>query len=479
MASQSSNSLLGRLALHNKLITADQLAEATQERGRRGDNVRLGDVLVEKGWISSAQLAALVAKQRELVARHRAAQAAEQAAPVPTPAAARPAPAAAPQPAPAAAPEPPPAAAAPPPQPAPAARARVSGPSPELEALLRSATQCGASDLHVHSASPVKLRRNGCLENAEDEALAPEAAEAWVRSCLDAEQAARFDEAGELDFAYTLPGVGRFRVNAYRQQRGVDAVFRVIPAAPPSLEALGLPLALARLTNHHQGMVLLTGPAGCGKSSTLAALLDIINEERRAHVLTIEDPIETLHPSKRCVVNQRQVGPHTGSFARALRAALREDPDVICIGELRDRETISLALTAAETGHFVLATLHTDNSIRTVNRLVGAFPLDQQDQVRTMISESLRAVVSQRLVRTSDDSGRLPALEVLHVNKAVGNLIRENKTFQIHSILQTGGAHGMQLLDQSLAELVRSGAVDRQDALRQAEDPRRISGAGG
>lgn len=458
MAPRSSTPLLGRIALHNKLITADQLAEATRERGLRGDSVRLGDILVEKGWISSAQLARLLAKQDEVVARQRAAQAVEQAAPAPVPAPA---------------PEPF--------RPAPAAptAARAGGPSPELEALLRSATERGVSDLHVHSTSTVKLRRNGRLESAGGEALAPEAAEAWVRSCLHAEQAALFDEAGELDFAYTLPGVGRFRVNAYRQQRGVDAVFRVIPATPPSLEALGLPLALARLTNHQQGMVLITGPAGCGKSCTLAALLDIINAERRAHILSIEDPIETLHPSKRCVVNQRQVGCHTGSFARALRAALREDPDVICIGELRDRETISLALTAAETGHFVLATLHTDNAIRTVNRLVGAFPMDQQDQIRTMISESLRAVVSQRLVRTADGSGRLPALEVLHVNKAVGNLIRENKTFQIQSILQTGGGQGMQLLDQSLAELVRSGAVDRQDALRQAEDPRRLAGAGG
>jgi twitching motility protein PilT len=204
-----------------------------------------------------------------------------------------------------------------------------------------------------------------------------------------------------------------------------------------------------------------------------------VNEERRSHIVTIEDPVETLHPSKRCIVNQRQVGSHTESFARALRAALREDPDVIAIGELRDTETISLALTAAETAHFVLATLHTDNSIRTINRLVGAFPLDQQDQVRTMISESLRAVVSQRLVRSVDDSRRLPAFELLHLTKAVGNLIRENKTFQIHSILQTGAGQGMQLLDDSLAELVRSGAVDRNDAVRQAGDPKRIPAAGG
>jgi twitching motility protein PilT len=466
MATRTPTPLLGRLALHNGLITADQLALATQERGRRGDAVRLGDIFVEKGWITEEQLQKLVAKQKELVAKHRAAQALEQAAPTPrtaAPPAERPAAAAPARPAPAA---------------GRGAAAAAARPDPRLEALLRSASERRASDLHLHSGLSARLRRNGRLEEAAPGLLTPELCEALVRSCLDAEQAARFDEEGELDFAYTLPGVCRFRVNAYRQQNGVDAVFRLVPALPPSLEELGLPLALARLTNFHQGMVLVTGPAGCGKSSTLAALIDLVNEERRSHILCIEDPIETLHPSKRCLVNQRQVGPHTRSFARALRAALREDPDVIAIGELRDRETISLALTAAETGHFVLATLHTDNSIRTINRLVGAFPLDQQDQVRTMISESLRAVVSQRLVRRADDSGRVPALEVLQINKAVGNLIRENKTFQIQSILQTGGGQGMQLLDQSLAELVRSGTVDREDALRQAADPKRVSGAG-
>jgi twitching motility protein PilT len=286
-------------------------------------------------------------------------------------------------------------------------------------------------------------------------------------------------DSGQVDFAYTLAGKGRFRSNAYRQQRGIDAVFRVIPPRPPSLTELGLPTSLARLSNYHQGMVLLTGPAGCGKSSTLAALVNIINEERRDHIITIEDPIEYIHPSKQCVVNQRQVGPHTGSFARALRGALREDPDVIAIGELRDLETISLALTAAETGHLVLATLHTNNSIRTVNRILGVFPPNQQDQIRTMVSESLRAIVSQRLIPRADGHGRVPALEILMANKAVGNLIRENKTFQIKSVLQTGASHGMCLLDASLAELVKTRVITREEAQRNADEPQRFAPAAG
>jgi twitching motility protein PilT len=284
------------------------------------------------------------------------------------------------------------------------------------------------------------------------------------------------EKHGQVDFAYTIPGVSRFRSNAYRQQRGVDVVFRAIPPTPPSLEGLGLPASLARFTDFHQGMVLITGPSGCGKSSTLAALINILNESRPDHIITIEDPIEVLHPSKRCVVNQRQVGRHTNSFARALRAALREDPDIIAIGELRDLETIQLALTAAETGHLVLATLHTSNAIRTVNRILGVFPPSQQEQIRTMFSESLRAVVSQRLVNRADGNGRVPALEVLVANKAVGNLIRDNKTFQLRSVIQTGGSKGMCLLDASLLELVKNKVITREEALRHCEEPQRFAG---
>jgi len=234
---------------------------------------------------------------------------------------------------------------------------------------------------------------------------------------------------------------------------------------------------LAKLTEFHQGMVLITGPAGCGKSTTLAALVDLINNQRADHIITIEDPIELVHHSKRCVVNQREVGRHTESFARALRAALREDPDVIAIGELRDLETISLALTAAETGHLVLGTLHTSSAVRTVNRLLGVFPPEQQAQIRTMVSESLRAVVSQRLLPRADGEGRVAALEVLINNQAAGNLIRDNKTFQLQSIIQTGSEQGMCMLDASLQQLLTEGAITLEVALENAEDPKRFEGA--
>lgn len=446
--------LLGRIALHLDMITMDQLAEATREQGQRGRN--LGTILLEKGFISEAQLQKILRAREQIVARHRAQQAVQDADPRPE------TPAAAPRPAPAAAPEP--------------VAGKAHGASPALLAALRSGVERGASDIHIHAGSPLRMRLAGRFEVVGDAPIAPGEAEAMVLSALTDAQRAAFEEHGELDLPYGVPELGRFRVNVYRQQRGVDGVFRSIPARPPTLEELGLPTSLARFTNYHQGLVLVTGPANCGKSSTLAALVDIINEERREHILTVEDPIEVLHPSKRCVVNQRSVGRHTGSFARALRAALREDPDVIVIGELRDLETISLALTAAETGHLVLGTLHTNSTIRTLNRIIGVFPADQQDQIRNMVSESLRAVVSQRLVPRADGSGRVPALETLVVNKAVGNLIRENKTFQILSILQTGASQGMGLLDESLSQLVAQGVVTREEALSHCEDPKRIRG---
>ena len=254
-------------------------------------------------------------------------------------------------------------------------------------------------------------------------------------------------------------------------------MLRAIALEIPTLASLGLPNTLAKVTNHNQGLVLLTGPAGCGKSSTLAALVRLINEERQDHIVTVEDPIEYLHTPLRCVVNQRQVGRDTRSFARALKAALREDPDVIAIGELRDLETISLALTAAETGHLVLATLHTGSSIRTVDRIVGSYPSNQQAQIRTMLSESLRAVISQRLVRRADGQGRVPALEILLGTRPVANLIRESKTFQLRSVLQTGAAQGMCLLDTSLAHLVREGVVTRDEALLHADDVKLLPAA--
>ncbi|HEX3555103.1 MAG TPA: type IV pilus twitching motility protein PilT [Thermoanaerobaculia bacterium] len=450
MTSGADDLLFGRIALHYKLVTREQLVAAAEWQAREGSARRLGEILVERGALTTQQLEQLLEVQREYVAKQQT-QAAAVAAVAATPA-----------------------------EPA-APRATslrdFALDSPRgLDRLLAHTLRSGASDLHVHSAAAVKLRTHGRLADLAPETVDAATAERLVLEILDPGQTAALREKGQVDFAYELADVGRFRGSAYRQQRGVDAVFRAIPPRPPTLEELGLPTSLARFANFHQGMVLLTGPAGCGKSSTLAALLNIINGERRDHIITIEDPIEYIHPSQQCVVNQRQVGPHTSSFARALRGALREDPDIIAIGELRDLETISLALTAAETGHLVLATLHTNNAIRTINRILGVFPPSQQDQIRTMVSESLRAVVSQRLVPRADGNGRVPALEVLVVNKAVGNLIRENKTFQIKSVLQTGASHGMCLLDASLADLVKKGSIHREEAMKQADEPQKFAG---
>jgi twitching motility protein PilT len=477
MAPVAEDLLFGRIALHYKLVTREQLLEAAQVQTRDGDDRRLGEILRAQGILTPRQIEQILAVQRDYAAKaarqEPAAALTPQAMPPLTMQAM------------------PELAVAPPPamQAMPAITATATDPTAApafdldapraLDRLLERALKIGASDLHVHSGSPLKIRVHGQMYDIEGGTVAARTAERLILEILTPEQNQALRDLGQVDFAYTLSGKGRFRSNAYRQQRGIDAVFRVIPPKPPSLTELGLPASLARLANYHQGMVLLTGPAGCGKSSTLAALVNIINEDRHDHIITIEDPIEYIHPSKKCVVNQRQVGPHTGSFARALRGALREDPDVIAIGELRDLETVSLALTAAETGHLVLATLHTNNAIRTVNRILGVFPPNQQDQIRTMVSESLRAIVSQRLVARADGNGRVPALEILMANKAVGNLIRENKTFQIKSVLQTGASHGMCLLDASLAELVKTKVITREEAQRNSDEPQRFAAPGG
>jgi twitching motility protein PilT len=478
--------LIGRIAVQMRLITAAQLEELTRAQAQTGDTKGLGDLMVERGWIDREKLVRLLEAQKQVVAKLRARQAVEHADAepeiAPSPAAkpsAGAAAAAAPPAKPAAKPTPKPAEPAAAPATAgaaPAPRPAVS-PGPDgLLPVLREGVERRASDIHVHAGLPIRYRLHGRFVPRDETPVPRDHAEAMVLGVLSPEQRAELEKSGQLDFAYALPRVGRFRVNAFRQQAGLDAVFRHVPPEPPSLEDLGLPATLAKFTNYHQGLVLVTGPANCGKSSTLAALVRILNEERRDHILTIEDPIEFVHVSQRCVVNQRSVGHHTGSFGRALRAALREDPDVIVIGELRDFETVSLALTAAETGHLVLGTLHTNGAIRTVNRIVGVFPADQQEQVRSMVSESLRAVVSQRLVTNAEENGRVPALEILVLNKAIGNLIRENKTFQIHSQLQMGASQGMCLLDDSLNRLVKEKVITKEEALRHAEDPKRITG---
>lgn len=335
-----------------------------------------------------------------------------------------------------------------------------------LEQILRQAAAAGASDIHVHSGSRLRYRIHGRLVAATTDALPPGFVEQLVRQALDQEQLAELERTGQIDLALEVAELARFRVNVYRQQRGLDLVLRMIPSAVPDLEQLNLADELARLTTFHQGLVLVTGPSGCGKTSTLAALVNIINQERQDHIITAEDPIEYIHTSKRCIVNQRQVTVHSDSFPRILRAALREDPDVIVLGELRDLETVSLALTAAETGHLVLATLHTSGALHTVNRLIGLFPAAEQDQVRIMLAESLRAVISQRLIPRADGTGRVPAVEIMLVTRAISHLIRERKVYQIQSIIQTGREQGMRLLSESVDRLVDAGVVTREEALQ-------------
>jgi twitching motility protein PilT len=345
------------------------------------------------------------------------------------------------------------------------------GPGVTLENLLQQTIELNASDLHLHSGTNLRIRLNGVIREATSQNLTPEECDKLIKGILNERQHKRLKERFQVDFAHEIPGVGRYRANVYQQRRGIDAVFRTIKPIPPTLGDLGLPQDLKQYTEFHQGLVLFTGPAGCGKSSTMAAMVDVVNKNRADHILTIEDPIEYVHNSASCNVNQREAGIHTESFSKALRAALREDPDVIVIGELRDLETIELALSAAETGHLVMGTLHTSSAIRTVNRLLGVFPPDQQPQVRMMLSEALKVVISQRLIQRADGRGRVAALEVMINNQAIGNLIRENRTFQIKSIMQTGIGQGQRLLDSSLAELLKKGVITKKEARRHADEP--------
>lgn len=473
MSGSPEDALLGRIAIHYKLITAEQLSKALAHQQATDPRLRIGEVLHSLKLVTKEQLAWLVNAQEQYLAKMKT-QGSAATPPAEQPPAAKPSAPAAPVAARPSSPAPAPAAVA---QAAPAA-ARPSAPmaaagSLSMEDLLARAVALKASDVHLHSGAPVQFRVNGAMKDMKTGVVSSDQALAMIHSVLDEGQRQALEQHNDLDAALQLP-CGRFRANFFRQQRGWDAVLRPVPPEPPTLEQLGLPATLKRLTEFHQGLVLVTGPAGCGKSSTLAALVNLVNQERKDHIITVEDPIEYVHRSKGCVVNQRQAGKHTLSFANALRAALREDPDVIVIGELRDLETISLAITAAETGHLVMGTLHTNNAVRTINRVLDVFPPKQQSQIRAMVSESLRAIISQRLVPTADGSRRVPALEALFVKPAVSNLIREEKTFQIRSVMQTGKNEGMCLLDDSLLELVKAGTVSKEVARRNAEDPRRF-----
>jgi len=340
-----------------------------------------------------------------------------------------------------------------------------------IHELLIYAVKQKASDLHLSAGEVPMLRIMGDMIRMNAPVLSPDEAKRLVYSVMSVRQKAQFEKNLELDFSIGLKGLARFRVNAFNHTRGVGAVFRSVPFSVTPLKELGLPPVVAEMARYRKGLVLVTGPTGSGKSTTLAALIDQINSTRSNHILTIEDPVEFHHKPKRSLVNQRELGTHTHSFASALRSALREDPDVILIGELRDLETISLALTAAETGHLVFATLHTRSAADTIDRMIDVFPSAQQEQARAMLAESLRAVISQVLIRGRDQTKRVCAYEIMINNFGVRNLIRENKTFQIQSLMQTSSNVGMITMEQCLKELALKGRITREDAIDHSGNP--------
>jgi twitching motility protein PilT len=340
--------------------------------------------------------------------------------------------------------------------------------------VLLEVVRSNASDLHLTPGAPPMVREQGRLRPLDYPKLSPRDTREIVYSILSDEQQKRLDTDLQVDIAYSLPGHGRFRVNAFFQRAAIGAAFRRIPNEMPAFEELGLPSIVLDFARKPRGFVLVTGPTGSGKSTTLAAMVDRINDERQEHIMTVEDPIEFLHRHKRCIVNQRELGSDAASFALALKAALRQDPDVILVGEMRDLETISTALTAAETGHLVFATLHTQDTAQTVDRIVDVFPPEQQHQVRVQLSVALQGIVTQQLLPTADGRARVAAAEVLVPTPAVRNLIREGKTHQIYSAVQTGGGSGMQTMDAALAELVRQSKITRTLAEQRASNPEEL-----
>ena len=347
--------------------------------------------------------------------------------------------------------------------------------------LLLEVVDRRASDLHLTVGAAPMLRIRGRLTPVEGfPKLSTSDTREIVYSILSEAQRQKFENNWQIDFAYQIPGTARFRVNAYMQRGAVGAALRLIPFDVVPLETLGLPPVVAEFAERPRGLVLVTGPTGSGKSTTLASLIDIINSNREEHIMTVEDPIEFLHQHKKCIVNQRELGSDTLSFGDALKAALRQDPDVILVGEMRDIETISTAITAAETGHLVFATLHTQDTPQTIDRIIDVFPSAQQGQIRAQLSVALQGIMTQMLLPTADGAGRCVAAEILVPTPAVRNLIREAKSHQIYSVLQTGGAHGMQTMDAALATLVRAGKITRQLAESRAQSPeelRRLMGA--
>jgi twitching motility protein PilT len=341
-----------------------------------------------------------------------------------------------------------------------------------IEELVQQLVERGGSDLHISAGAPPMIRINGSLVSTEQEVLDPETTQRLIYSILDNEQILRFERDQELDMSFGISGLGRFRTNVFYQRGTIASVLRVIPFEIKSMQDLGLPQDVCEdLCNRPKGLVLVTGATGSGKSTTLAAMLDYVNRTRNGHLLTIEDPIEFVHTNKCCLVNQREIGNDTKGFSSSLRTVLRQDPDVIMVGEMRDQETISAALTIAETGHLTFATLHTNDVVQTINRIVDVFPSHQQQQIRTQLSFSLQAVFCQQLVPRADSRGRALCAEVMIANQAVRALIRDDKAHQIQSIIQTGGKYGMKTMNQSLFDLYRLHLITFDEALCRSMDP--------
>jgi twitching motility protein PilT len=346
----------------------------------------------------------------------------------------------------------------------------------DISDLLAFSVKNNASDLHLSAGLPPMIRVHGDVRRINVPALEHSEVHDMVYDIMNDGQRKFYEEMLECDFSFEIPNLARFRVNAFNHNRGAGAVFRTIPSKILTLEQLNCPPIFKEIAQNPRGICLVTGPTGSGKSTTLAAMIDYINENEYGHILTVEDPIEFVHQSKKCLINQREVGPHTLSFANALRSALREDPDVILVGEMRDLETIRLALTAAETGHLVFGTLHTSSAAKTIDRIVDVFPAAEKEMVRSMLSESLRAVISQTLCKTKDEKGRVAAHEIMIGTPAIRNLIRENKIAQMYSAIQTGQNVGMQTLDQNLKELVQRNVISLAEARSKAANKENFGG---
>ncbi len=340
----------------------------------------------------------------------------------------------------------------------------------KIDAFFKLMNEQGASDLHLVAGSQPILRIRGDMERVKFKELDNDELKAMLYEIAPEDKIKVFEETGDIDFAYEIPGLARYRCNFFQQKWGVGAVFREIPSEILTVEQLGLPPITKKLAMLQKGLVLVTGPTGSGKSTTLAAMMDYANKNRKEHIITVEDPIEFVHKSQSCIVNHREVGIHTKSFASALRGALREDPDIILIGEMRDLETIALALEAASTGHLVFGTLHTPSATKTVDRVIDVFPANQQAQIRTTLSEALKGVIAQNLFKRIDKKGRCCALEILVVNAATANLIRESKTFQLPSVIQTGKKFGMVSLDDAIMDLLKKGWIAAEEAYEKAID---------